>query len=478
MNARHNPVESTPSAPGPETAPPAQNDSRASTKPAGEHACRKQQIRNFAMELDDMTRRSSITPNRLLIVIAMFFTAAVAWAAHAPLDEVVRGMGKIIPSTEIKRIQNFEGGIVKEILVREGEEVTKNQPLILLDQTQTTSRFREQQSNYLDQTLDIARLEAELAGKNTIVFPAEAQDQKPHLLKNQTELLRSRTANRQAALSVLEFDRQQRLQELKELKSRLNYLQSNHALLKKEVDMTRSMVSKGAASEMDLLRSQRQLMELSGQIADGRIAIPKVNAALEAAAHRIEEEESNHRTAILQELNTIRTEMEGRKETLPALEDQMNRTSVRSPVDGTVQRVFVTTIGEAVGPGMEMLEIVPREDTLLVEAKVVPQDIAFLHPGQNADVKITAYDFSIYGSMTGKVEHISADAITDEQQKFSYYLIKVRTDSASLTSKNGKELPIIPGMEAQVDVLTGKKTVLEYIVNPIIKTVRGALRER
>ena len=232
MNARHNPVESTPSAPGPETAPPVQNDSRASTKPAGEHACRKQQIRNFAMELDDMTRRSSITPNRLLIVIAMFFTAAVAWAAHAPLDEVVRGMGKIIPSTEIKRIQNFEGGIVKEILVREGEEVTKNQPLILLDQTQTTSRFREQQSNYLDQTLDIARLEAELAGKNTIVFPAEAQDQKPHLLKNQTELLRSRTANRQAALSVLEFDRQQRLQELKELKSRLSYLQSNHALLK------------------------------------------------------------------------------------------------------------------------------------------------------------------------------------------------------------------------------------------------------
>lgn len=430
------------------------------------------------MELNDMTRRSRITPNLLLIVIAMFFTAAIAWAAHAPLDEVVRGMGKIIPSTEIKRIQNFEGGIVKEILVREGEEVTKNQPLILLDQTQMTSRFREQQSNYLDQTLAIARLEAELAGKDTIVFPAEVQDQKPHLLKNQTELLRSRAANRQAALSVLEFDRQQRLQELKELKSRLSYLQSNHALLKKEVDMTRSMVSKGAASEMDLLRSQRQLMELAGQIADARIAIPKVNATLEAAAHRIEEEKSNQRTAILQELNTIRTEMEGRKETLPALEDQMNRTSVRSPVDGTVQRVFVTTIGEAVGPGMEMLEIVPREDTLLVEAKVLPQDIAFLHPGQNTDVKITAYDYSIYGSMTGKVEHISADAISDEQKKLSYYLIKVRTDSASLTSKNGKELPIIPGMVAQVDVLTGKKTVLEYIVNPIIKTARGALRER
>ena len=156
----------------------------------------------------------------------------------------------------------------------------------------------------------------------------------------------------------------------------------------------------------------------------------------------------------------------------------MDRTSVRSPVDGTVKRVFVTTIGEAVGAGKEMLEIVPREDTLLVEAKVLPQDIAFLHPGQDAQVKITAYDFSIYGSMPGTVEHISADAITDEQQKLSYYLIKVRTKTASLTDRDGKELPIIPGMVAEVDVLTGKKTVLEYILKPIIKTTRGALHER
>lgn len=442
------------------------------------HAPQDQQPRSFAMELDDLTSRSRITPNLLLVIVIMFFTAALAWATHAPLDEVVRGMGKVIPSTEIKRIQNFEGGIVKEILVREGQEVARDQSLILLNQTQMASRFREQQSNYLDQILAIARLEAELAGKDGIVFPAEARNQKPHLLENQTELLRSRTANRQAALSVLEFDRQQRVQELKELRSRLGYLQSNHALLSKEVEMTRTMVAKGAASKMDLLRSRRQLMELAGQIADTRIAIPKVAATQEAATHRIEEEKSNHRTEILKELSAIRTEMEGRKEKLPALEDQMNRTSVRSPVDGTVQRVFVTTIGEAVGPGQEMLEIVPREDTLLVEARVPPQDIAFLHPGQNADVKITAYDYSIYGSMKGKVEHISADAITDEQQKSSYYLVKVRTDSASLTSKDGKELPIIPGMVAEVDVLTGKKTVLEYILKPIIKTARGALRER
>ena len=408
----------------------------------------------------------------------MFFAAALAWAAHAPLDEVVRGTGKVIPSTEIKRIQNYEGGIVKEILVREGEQVTKGQLLIRLDQTQTAARFREQQSGYLDQILAIARLEAELAGKDSIEFPTEVRDQKPHLLQNQNDLLRSRTANRQSTLTVLELARDQRAQELKELKSRLDYQQRNYALLKKEVEMTRAMVSKGAASDMELLRAQRQLTELSGQIADSRIAIPKIAAALDGAAHRIEEEKSKQRSEILNELNSIRTEMEGRKEKLPALEDQMDRTSVRSPVDGTVKRVFVTTIGEAVGPGKEMLEIVPKEDTLLVEARIPPRDIAFLHPGQAANVKITAYDFSIYGSMAGTVEHISADAITDEQQKLSYYLIKVRTGTASLTSKDGKELPIIPGMVAEVDVLTGKKTVLEYVLKPIIKTTRGALQER
>jgi adhesin transport system membrane fusion protein len=484
MNANHFPEEShaTPSGPVAATNPAASTCSCTSLQSGREIKSPGQKpqdrARAFAVELDEITSRSRISASLLLIVVTLLFIAAVVWAANAPLDEVVRGAGKIIPSTEIKRIQNFEGGIVKEIRVREGEQVAKGQLLILLDQTQMTSRFREQHSTFLDQILAIARLEAELAGKDTIDFPAEVKDQKPHLLESQQELLRSRTANRQSALIVLETAREQRAQELKELRNRLDFQQRNHLLLKKEVDMTRTMVSKGAASDMELLRAQRQLTELAGQIAETRIAIPKVAAALDGATHRIEEEKSKQRTEILNELNTIRTEMEGRKEKLPALEDQMDRTSVRSPVDGTVKRVFVTTIGEAVGPGKEMLEIVPREDTLLVEAKIPPRDIAFLHPGQAADVKITAYDFSIYGSMAGIVEHISADAITDEQQKQSYYLIKVRTKTGSLTSRNGEELPIIPGMVAEVDVLTGKKTVLEYILKPIIKTTRGALRER
>lgn len=435
-------------------------------------------VRGYAGELKDITSTSRVAANILLLVVVLFFIVAVFWASHAPLDEVVRGTGKVIPSSEVKRIQNFEGGIVKEILVREGEQVTKGQLLILLDQVQMTSKFREQQSGYLDQVLAIARLEAELEGRDEIDFPDEVVTQKPHLIEHQRQLLRSRKESRISALSVLEREREQRSQELKELRSRLDYQQQNYSLLKKEVEMTRTMVAKGAASDMDLLRAQRELTDLSGQIADSRIAIPKVAAAVEGAIHRIDEEKGKQRSEMLNELNAIRTEMEGTKEKLPALEDQMDRTSVRSPVDGTVKRVFVTTIGEAVGPGKEMLEIVPREDTLLIEAKVLPQDIAFLYPGQPADVKITAYDFSIYGGMPAVLEHISADAITDEQQKISYYLIKVRTEQTTVKDKSGKEMPIIPGMVAEVDVLTGKKTVLEYILKPIIKTTRGALRER
>jgi membrane fusion protein, adhesin transport system len=432
----------------------------------------------FAADLEDLAPSNRARASILLLAIVAFFLLMITWAAFAPLDEVVRGVGKIIPSSEIKRIQNFEGGIVKEILVREGEHVSKGQLLILLDQTQMTARFREQHSGFLDQVVAIARLEAELAGNEDIVFPQEVIEQKPHLMQGQIELLRSRNASRLSALTVLEREREQRRQELKELKSKLDYQLKNHRLLEDELGMIRGMVDRGAASTMELLRAQRELVETAGQIADTRLAIPKIEAAVDAAAHRIGEERGRQRSEILKELSAIRTEMEGRKEKLPALEDQMDRTSVRSPVEGTVKRVFVTTIGEAVGPGKEMLEIVPREDTLLVEAKVLPHDIAFIRPGQDADVKITAYDYSIYGSMHGTVEHISADAIADDQQKISYYLVKVRTETASLTGRDGSALPIIPGMVAEVDVLTGKKTVLEYLLKPIIKTTRGALRER
>jgi adhesin transport system membrane fusion protein len=435
-------------------------------------------VTNFHGELDELTSSNRRVSSMLLASVFLFFVAGVTWTALAELDETVRGSGKVIPSSEIKRIQNFEGGIVSEILVKAGQEVKKGDTLIRLQEVQFSSRLREHQSMHLDLLATIARLEAHLEGRKDIRLPPELLAQRPELAENQMQLMLSRQLVDRSALDVLIQEREQISQELKEARSRLEYQGRNLTLLKKELAMIEPMVARGAASEMEELKLRRQINEVNGNIQETRIQIPKIQSSLQAAENRIEEETSRQRNELLKELNEARTQLESMKEKLPALADQVDRTVVRSPVDGIVKQVFVNTIGETISSGKDMVEIVPLEDSLLVEAQVLPKDIAFIHPGQNASVRLTAYDSSIYGSLDGVVEHISADAITDEQQKYSYYLVKIRTQETSLKDRAGKELPIIPGMVAEISILTGKKTVLEYILKPIIKTKQNALRER
>jgi len=435
-------------------------------------------VLGFHGELKDLTSSNRFVSSLLLISVFLFFAAGVTWTAMASLDETVRGSGKVIPSSEVKRVQNFEGGIVDEILVKAGQEVKKGDVVIRLQEVQFSSRLREHQSMYLDLLATIARVEAHLAGREDIRLPGEVLEQKPNLLNSQKQLMLSTRLANQAALDVLAQEREQASQSLKEVRSRLEYQSRNLSLLRKELDMIAPMVARGAASEMEELRLRRQVNELNGDIQETRIAIPKLQSALQGAEKRIEEEKSRQRNELLRELNEARTQLESMKEKLPALEDQVDRTVVRSPVDGIVKQVFVNTIGESISPGKDMVEIVPIQDTLLVEAQIMPRDIAFLHPGQNASVRLTAYDSSIYGSLNGEVEHISADAITDERQKNSYYLVNIRTGRTSLKDPGGKELPIIPGMVAEISIKTGKKTVLQYLLKPIIKTKQNALRER
>ena len=435
-------------------------------------------VQDFQSELKDLTSSNRHVSSMLLIAVLLFFVGGVTWTAMASLDETVRGIGKVIPSSEIKRVQNFEGGIISEILVKAGQEVKKGDILIRLRQVQFSSRLREHQSMYLDLLATIARLEAHLANRQEVELPEEVLAQKPGLAASQNQLLLSKRLVHQSTLDVLTQEREQRIQELKEARSRLQYQGRNLSLLKEELAMIQPMVARGAASEMEELQLKRQVNEVVGSIQETRIQIPKIESALQGAENRIAEEKSRQRNELLKELNEARTQLESMKEKLPALEDQVDRTVVRSPVGGIVKQVFVNTIGETISPGKDMVEIVPLEDTLLVEAQVQPKDIAFIHPGQKASVRLTAYDSSVYGSLDGQVEHISADAITDEQQRYSYYLVKIRTQETSLKEHDGKELPIIPGMVAEISVLTGKKTVLEYILKPIIKTKQNALRER
>lgn len=405
-----------------------------------------------------------------------FIAAFFVWANYADIGETTVGEGKVIPSSQVQVVQNLEGGIVSEIRVKVGDIVKKNQILMLIDDTRYTSSFRENKAKNDALTAKIARLTAEVSGK-PIDIPASVRRDNPDLAERELQQYRSRQAEFNANVAALNQQVDQRIQELKEKRTRLGQVKTSLELLDKELAMSRPLVKQGAMSEVELLRLERQANDLKGELDSTRIAIPKLEAAVNETRQRIQGYTAKFRADAQGELNQARAEQEGTAATSVALKDRVERAVVRSPVNGTVKSIKVNTIGGVVQPGSELMEIVPLEDTLLVEAKIKPRDIAFLRPGQDALVKITAYDFSIYGGFPAKVENISADTITDEKKGDSYYLVQVRTTS-NKPAKGDKPLAIIPGMTATVHIHTGEKTFLHYLLKPIIKTKEMAFRER
>jgi adhesin transport system membrane fusion protein len=370
----------------------------------------------------------------VLYFTAFFLIVAVAWASWATLDEVVVGVGKIVPSSQVQVIQNLEGGILSELAVTEGQVVDKDQVLLRIDDTRFTSSYREAQVKRLSLLASVARLTAETQGTQ-LSFPKEVVKAAPHLVRSETALHASR---RRAVHETVAG------------------LRRSHELASKELAMSEPLVAKGAISEVEILRLRRQVNELQTQINE-RLNRFSAEAGEELAKHS--------------------AELAGLDQSAVAMEDRVKRTVVRSPVRGIVKTLNFRTPGAVIQPGATMLEIVPIEDTLLVEAQVRPDDIAFIHPGQAATVKVTAYDFSVYGSLPATVELVSADTLADDKKGITYYRVLARTTSATL-SYHGKELPIIPGMTASVDILTGKKTVLDYLLKPVLKTRERAMRER
>lgn len=377
--------------------------------------------------------------NLLLYGIAAVITTLLIWAKFAIIDEYTRADGKVIPSSQIQVIQNLEGGILSEIFVHEGDTVQKAQILVRIDDTRFASDFREGQSKYLSLLASTARLKAEEQGQKKVSYPEVVIKEAPDVIIDEDNLFKQRQQQLNASLSTLE---------------------RSYNLVNEELDITKPLVEEGLMSQLELIRLQRDVNEIKGKIDQAR-------EEFESKAH----EEYNKQQAQLSQL----------VEALNAMKDRMVRTTVRSPVKGTVKKVNIATIGGVIRPGMDIMEIVPLEDTLLIEAKVRPKDIAFIHPGQAAMVKFTAYDYSVYGGLDGVVEYISADTIKDEEQqggkKESFYKILVRTKTNHLGSDK-KPLPIIPGMVCSVDILTGKKSVLDYLLKPILKARQNALRER
>jgi len=411
----------------------------------------------------------------ILAVTVLFIIIALLWAANASIDEVTRGEGKVIPSSKIQVIQNLEGGILSEILVTEGEFVEKDQPLLRLDDTRFSSSFSESRLKYLALLAKAARLKAE-AGNRELSMPGSVLAERADLARNEIALYESRQNELQSNLNILGEQEVQINQELAELHARKDKTARSYKLVRQELEMSEPLAADGAISEVEILRLKRAVNDLKGELEASQLAIPRIHSQLEEMKDKIGDLEISFRTKARSELNEIEAELSGVEAALKGQQDRVTRTLVRSPVRGKVKQIMVTTIGGVIQPGMDLLEIVPLEGSLLVEAHVRPADIAFLRPSQDAQVKITAYDYAIYGGLPAKLEHISADTITDEQGD-SYYLIRVRTDRSHLGTAEAP-LKIIPGMTAVVDILTGEKTVLDYLLKPVLRAREMALRER
>ncbi len=421
---------------------------------------------------------------RLIVwLTGLFFAAFLIWATFSEIDEVTRGNGKVIPSQQIQVVQNLEGGILSKLLVHVGDIVEKDQLLLEIDKTRFSAPYMESRVSFLALKAQIARLEAETRSTKFLV-PDEVAKEKPELGNRELQLYNSRKEQLAAKLQILQEQHTQRRQELAELRSKLDELTRTSALLQRELAMTRPLIAQGAVSEVEVLRLQRQASEMNGNIETTKISIPKVESKIAEAKKAMEEAQLTFHNVASIELNEAYAKIEGLSANTEALMDRLQRTAVRSPVHGTINQVLVNTVGGIIQPGMNLVEIVPLEDTLLVEARIKPADIAFLRPGQQAMVKFTAYDFTVYGGLDASLEHISADSITNKQgdaqgdkQGEDYYLVRLRTKQNYLGTKEAP-LPIIPGMVVSVDILTGKKTILSYLLKPVLRAKHTALRER
>lgn len=412
---------------------------------------------------------------QLLWMIMAFVVGIIVWAAYAEIDEFTRGQGRVIPSRSVQLIQNLEGGIVAEVFVREGQLVKRGEPVIRLDSIGFSSSLSETKVNQAQLLAKATRLKAEAEGSD---FPAAQllTSLSKTTVDAEKNLYLARQRENKASSQIIVQQITQKKQELSELAAKALQLGRSYRLLKEELDLTQPLVAEGAVSQVELLRLKRQANDLRGELEAVKLSTPRIESSLIELEQTLKAQESAFKSQAQSDYNDVNAELSRLQETTQAIIDQVDRRVVKSPVTGTIKQMFVKTLGGVVQPGMDLLEIVPSEDSLLIETKIRPADIAFMHPGQKAMVKFTAYDFSIHGGLQGEVVNISPDTILDEEGE-SFYLVQIETQESFLGAETGS-LPIIPGMTVNVDVLTGKKTVLDYILKPILKTKQLALRER
>ncbi len=431
---------------------------------------------NYANDIRDIlqTRPPRFATNVVRIGVVLFFVALI-WAYFAQLEEVTRGDGRVVPSRQIQVVQAPDRGIVKELLAHEGDIVERGQVLVRIDDTDFASQLGEIRQKRWALLARIARLEAETE-RTEPTFPEKLRTSVPTLVAEEIKVFQSKQSRLKDELSVLRSQAEQRAQEVQELLAKERKLASTLEIMKRELEINQKLFERRVLPEIEFLRLQRQLVETQGELEITKASLEKTAAARQEAADRLSNARTTYTAEAQQELATARGELAVIDETIRGAFDRVRRTDLVSPVKGVINRMNITTIGAVLQPGTDVVEIVPLEDTLLIETRIRPQDVAFLSPGQTARVKITAYDFSIYGGLEGHLERISADTTEDEKGN-RFFRVMIRTNKNYLGSDTNP-LPIIPGMVASVDILTGEKSVLDYLLKPIKKARDEALRER
>ncbi len=414
----------------------------------------------------------------VVLFVGLLMLLLGLWAGLTQLEEVTRGSGRVIPSSRVQVIQTPEAGVVREIPVRLGQRIHRGDLLMRLEDTPNATRANEVEAQARALSAQIARLEIEASGQDTAYqCPPRVAETAIAVCENEERLLALRKENLNTRLEVFRQRVQQRRQEVAETVANMNRYAEGLKLSEREMRLVGPLVSRNLVSQMESLRVERQLVEFRGQVATGTETLVRLKSNLLEAELQVDEQVIQSRREAAGELTTRKSEFSVIDQTLRGAEQRVARTDIRAPVEGIINALPITTVGAFLNAGEKVVEIVPLEDKLLVEARIRPSDIAFITLNQRAIVKVTAYDFFQYGGLSGTVEHVSADSLYDSNAKENFYAVIVRTDEAAL-KRGGVEFPIIPGMITDVDIITGHKSILTYLLKPINRAWREALRER
>jgi len=431
---------------------------------------------DFMSALEAATRMRPATPAVLLLFsIALLISLAILWAAVSQVEILTRAEGHVVPSRDVQMVQSLEGGILESLLVAPGQLVKKGEVLLRLSDIQVSSEARGTEAKFLSLKAKKARLEAESSGKD-FILPEEIAKKLPQIAANEKALYESRQKELQSAFAILDDRINKANAELSEVSSQISRFSENKRSLEQELSITREMVKKRAMPKLEEIRLSREMQDMGGQI-NGAVQRKKaLESEVQVAKRERESQTDKFRSQALGEMNGVETDLEGLKENLASLGDQVDRREVRAPIDGVVNNIAVKTIGGVIEPAMHLVEIVPVDDALKILAQVKPTDIAFIHAGQKARVKITAYDAQIYGSLEGELVRVGATSGQDREGHV-YFEIEVKTDKNYL-GKESNKLPVTPGMIAQVEVIVGKRTILDYLMKPFLRARERVLTER